>query len=565
MMVFNLARRRGFPVDRTKLQKVVVRSLTSFGGLQDFDRNLQGSDFLNPVNGVGQRIVTAASLGLGQSVSTGVIARLIARRQRPDGHWTPGDDIRPPQSFSPFTTTANALRVLQLFLPETMAEERNRRVRDARAWLERTLPLDNEDRVYQLFGLHWAGSDPRLIRNLCDQLLAEQRPDGGWGQISSRASDAYATGEALAALLQAGHTHASDPAYQRGLRYLLSTQKLDGTWFVASRLHPPGTWSPPYFETGLPYGHDQSVSAMGTSWAAAALLLAIPESSTPPDALDLSAAKPGNVPAWAETLLFGSIARTRQLVDTGWNVNSATASGTTALMMAAADFDKTSLLIERGANVQARSKTRYTAVMIAASHHATDSVRLLLDHKAEAVPPKAQPAQFGSNPLILSVYSGDLEAMKVLQSGGAPVRSTMLAGGLFPVTPLNVAVMQGDLAMVEALLRGGTPLEEVVDPDDGVTSLGVSVVKNDTKMASLLLTKGADVNHVDKLGYTPLLWAAASDFGDSAMLQLLLGAGANRNSKNPEGLTALELATKYKYERHRAILAQAGTERAAAH
>ena len=40
----------------------------------------------------------------------------------------------------------------------------------------------------------------------------------------------------------------------------------------------------------------------------------------------------------------------------------------------------------------------------------------------------------------------------------------------------------------------------------------------------MMIARGADVNHVDKLGMTPLLWAAAIDFGDSEMIALLLGS-----------------------------------------
>jgi ankyrin repeat protein len=43
------------------------------------------------------------------------------------------------------------------------------------------------------------------------------------------------------------------------------------------------------------------------------------------------------------------------------------------------------------------------------------------------------------------------------------------------------------------------------------------------------------------------LYAASIDFGDAAMVNLLLKAGARPNARTKEGLTALELARKYKY------------------
>jgi hypothetical protein len=104
MMVFNLARHRGVPVDRNDLQQVVARSLTSTLSLVDLDQMLQGSDLLNPAMSFGGRLVAAAPLGFPRTLVTGTVARLIARRQRPDGHWTPGDDIyalRNPSALSP--------------------------------------------------------------------------------------------------------------------------------------------------------------------------------------------------------------------------------------------------------------------------------------------------------------------------------------------------------------------------------------------------------------------------------------------------------------------------------
>ena len=62
-----------------------------------------------------------------------------------------------------------------------------------------------------------------------------------------------------------------DKAYQRGVRFLLNTQRADGSWFVASR--SPRIQA--YFEGGFPYGHDQWISEWGTAWAAMALAKAI--------------------------------------------------------------------------------------------------------------------------------------------------------------------------------------------------------------------------------------------------------------------------------------------------
>ena len=101
-------------------------------------------------------------------------------------------------------------------------------------------------------------------------LRKTQRDDGGWSQLDGGASDAYATGSALVALNRAGAVATDDPAYRRGVLFLLSSQRDDGSWFVASRSKP----FQPYFESGFPYGKDQFISMSATSWAVAALSLA---------------------------------------------------------------------------------------------------------------------------------------------------------------------------------------------------------------------------------------------------------------------------------------------------
>jgi ankyrin repeat protein len=46
---------------------------------------------------------------------------------------------------------------------------------------------------------------------------------------------------------------------------------------------------------------------------------------------------------------------------------------------------------------------------------------------------------------------------------------------------------------------------------------------------------------------TPLSIAASIDFGDSTMIELLKKAGAKADTRDKAGLTALELARKYKH------------------
>ena len=100
------------------------------------------------------------------------------------------------------------------------------------------------------------------------KLMAEQRSDGGWAQLPTLTSDAYATGQALVALKTTGALKAGDAAYRRGVQFLLKTQMEDGSWYVRSRSIP----FQPYFESDFPYGADQFISAAATNWASMALV-----------------------------------------------------------------------------------------------------------------------------------------------------------------------------------------------------------------------------------------------------------------------------------------------------
>jgi squalene cyclase len=138
------------------------------------------------------------------------------------------------------------------------------------AWLSRTTPLTTDDKASRLYGLYWSDSDKASIHEAADLLKREQNSDGGWAQLRGLNSDAYATGQVLTALHQAGDVGTADAVYQRGVEYLLKTQEPDGSWLVHTRAAPRNA----YFESGSPHGKFQEISFAGTCWAAMALAYA---------------------------------------------------------------------------------------------------------------------------------------------------------------------------------------------------------------------------------------------------------------------------------------------------
>jgi ankyrin repeat protein len=198
-----------------------------------------------------------------------LVANVAAQQQR-DGSWHIGGIARPPMEDGDFFRATLAIRAMKVYGAPGRAAEWNARIAKAKEWLLSAKPLTAEDRNMQLLGLVYAGTDASITAKLGKAILADQRADGGWGQRESMASDAYATGQSLYAL-QASGIKPSNPAYQKGVKFLLATQKDDGSWFVASR----SAKFQPYFESSFPHGHDQWISSAATGWAAAALAHAL--------------------------------------------------------------------------------------------------------------------------------------------------------------------------------------------------------------------------------------------------------------------------------------------------
>jgi Squalene-hopene cyclase C-terminal domain len=199
-------------------------------------------------------------------LATDAMVRLLRLSQLSDGHWQGAN--RPPIESSEFTFTAVNLRGIQQFQSlrcKSCAEAVERAVE----WLSHSRPVTTEDRVFRVFGLAWGSASKPVLKAAVDELLATQRSDGGWAQLPSLQSDAYATGEALVALHEAGLSVKS-AAYQRGTQFLLRTQLQDGSWFVRKRAHP----TQPYFESGFPHGVNQYISTAATNWATIALIAA---------------------------------------------------------------------------------------------------------------------------------------------------------------------------------------------------------------------------------------------------------------------------------------------------
>jgi ankyrin repeat protein/cytochrome c553 len=191
--------------------------------------------------------------------------------QSPEGYWRTPDGRRPPMNSGDFQTTALAVYALRHFAPAGSRAETDAALTRAAAWLGQAQPSTTQERAFHLMGLAWANASPTSIDRAARALAATQLEDGGWKQLPGMGSDAYATGQTLYALSVAGKMPASDPVYQKGVRYLRRSQEADGSWHVKTR----SIWAQPYFDSGFPYGQDQWISDAGTAWASMALSMAV--------------------------------------------------------------------------------------------------------------------------------------------------------------------------------------------------------------------------------------------------------------------------------------------------
>ena len=265
-MAIAAVRKRGLPVDE-QIASNQVKKIAAYTEMWR-ERALQGVGIPGDSDTVGYILLGLAAENHSPDEATDAMARFVKGQQYPDGGWRVFAH-RPPIESSDIQVTAVSLRSLQLYGPKAQRAEYQLAVKRAVSWLIKAQPKTIEDRVFHLLGLRWAGlnTTQAIMRRGVQGLLAQQRNDGGWAQLPTLASDAYATGQSVVALREAGGLRATDPAYKRGIAFLLKTQLEDGSWYVKSRAIP----FQPFFESGFPHGHDQWVSMAASNWATMAL------------------------------------------------------------------------------------------------------------------------------------------------------------------------------------------------------------------------------------------------------------------------------------------------------
>ncbi len=191
---------------------------------------------------------------------------------KPDGSFL-AESGRVPLETGDVHLTAMAIRSIELYASPAKKKHVDELVKKTRQWIERVQTNQQQELAFQLLGMQWCGSDNNHKIKVAEKLRSMQNEDGGWSQLPTLKSDAYATGQTLYALYESGMEKTNGAVYQRGLNYLLKTQDDQGAWFVATRSFP----IQPFVNSEFPpYDDNQFISAAGTNWAVMALLNALP-------------------------------------------------------------------------------------------------------------------------------------------------------------------------------------------------------------------------------------------------------------------------------------------------
>jgi rhamnogalacturonyl hydrolase YesR len=211
------------------------------------------------------------SLKEGQKQSLKLIAEEIVKKQQADGSWEFFATLRrPPINESQTTDAAWIILALQGQKGSDAPKAQREALAKAIAWLDASKPsnLRQDKALKVLLGIR-AGKPREALQATINELLALQRADGGWSQtVPEPRSDAFATGQTLYVLSLAGFT-AERREIQRGIDFLVATQKPDGSWPMISRSTPNG--EPGSSKLLTP------ITCAASSWATLGLVRLVPK------------------------------------------------------------------------------------------------------------------------------------------------------------------------------------------------------------------------------------------------------------------------------------------------
>ena len=216
----------------------------------------------------------------------------------------------------------------------------------------------------------------------------------------------------------------------------------------------------------------------------------------------------------------GDVARVRQLIAEGADVNAHDLSGTPLHRAAATgQVFVASLLLDAGADIEAEGEpVRVHPLHVAAVVNQAEMAGLLVGRGADI---EARDAQ-DRTPLLVAAAYGNKEVAETLLLKDADA----LAGDVYRDTPIHYAAMSGHIELVDLLLDRGVNIN-MRSGRSGEAPLTYAACQGQVEMVRFLIARGADMNYRDDTGRTPLQFAYDNSKG-TAVVDLLLRLGAAR-------------------------------------
>jgi len=268
-MVAEIARQKGISViDSFTVRRVKAMELVISKENPNLVDQFLSANFILPYTLLG-----LASEKYLPNIYTDISVDYMISQQKPDGSFL-AESGRVPLETGSIHLTAMAIRAIQLYASQAKKKHVDELVARTRQFLEHANPELHQEIVFQLLGMQWCGSSDEVKRKTAEKLEAIQNADGGWSQLPSLKSDAYATGQTLYALYESRMIKPEDEIYQKGLNYLLKTQDPSGAWILSTRSYP----IQPFINSDFPpYDENQFISATATNWATMVLMIALPD------------------------------------------------------------------------------------------------------------------------------------------------------------------------------------------------------------------------------------------------------------------------------------------------
>jgi Right handed beta helix region/Prenyltransferase and squalene oxidase repeat len=235
------AKQRGHKVNETVLAELTQWIATSGDGKFGQSRPPSAPKALNP-----KAVWFALALGADpqpDDVSRKgmkLLVQTVKSDQTENGSWSAWPETRPP-IFGDSDECMTALATLAVVPAAAAGDDSARSVRDKGIrWLAET-KSDGDPQSIAMRLVLWRrlGRPAKEWQPLVERIKARQNDDGGWSQTKAMASDAWATGQALYALGNAG-IKPDEPVIANARAFLIKTQREDGSWPMTSRPVKPG-------------------------------------------------------------------------------------------------------------------------------------------------------------------------------------------------------------------------------------------------------------------------------------------------------------------------------------